>query len=158
MTTITTHTNVSFNFLKGSSDFLNLILNNINSCVLFLNSHMELIAFNDAIKVMFPMSNNCNLKYKRCGEAIGCAHQIEEQKDCGKTSKCRDCELRKSAMDAYLENRTTYKKRILRPFYTEQNIKVNKLLQYTSKLFSFEGDKYILLLIESVPQEDFQIS
>ncbi len=60
---------------------------------------------------MFPKNKDKDLIYIRCGEAIGCAYQVEEQKDCGKTSKCRNCELRLSAISTYLNNTTTFRKK-----------------------------------------------
>ncbi len=145
-------TNVSFNFLKGSHKFLELILDNINSAVLLLNNKMELISFNNALITMFPKNKDKNLTLVRCGEAIGCAYQVEEQKDCGKTSNCRKCELRISAISTYLNNTTTFRKRITRPFYLENNQKVFMNLQYTTKYFAYDNDKYIVMLIESANQ------
>jgi sigma-B regulation protein RsbU (phosphoserine phosphatase) len=148
--TVLTHTNVSFNFLKGSTEFLNIVLENINSCVLLLNNKMELISFNDAISTIFPRTKNTNLNYKRCGEAIGCAYQIEEATDCGKTSHCKNCELRTNAMSSYLDNTVSYKKNIIRPFYNDKNEKIYCHLQYTTRSFTFQNEKYILMLIESI--------
>ena len=88
-------TNVSFNFLKGSPEFLELILENINSAVLLLNNKMQLISFNNAFTTIFPLNKDKNLAFVKCGEAIGCAYQVEEQKECGKTSNCRNCEIKK---------------------------------------------------------------
>lgn len=142
-------TNVSFNFLRGSTDFLTLILDNINSCVLLLNNKMELIAFNNALTTLFPRNKLNNLNYIKCGEAIGCAYQIEERKECGNTTKCRTCEIRVSAITSYLENKFTSNKEIIRPFYNENNEKIYKKLRYSVRLFPFKGEKYIILLIES---------
>lgn len=142
-------TNVSFNFLKGSQEFLNLILNNINSAVLLLNNKMELVSFNDALITIFPKNKDKDLKFVRCGEAIGCAYQVEEQTDCGTTTKCRHCELRLSAISTYLNNTSTLRKEIIRPFYIDDKNKVDMRIQYTTKLFAYEGEKYIVLLVES---------
>jgi len=146
-------TNVSFNFLKGSQEFLELILENINCSVLLLNNHMQLISFNNAFFTMFPKNKDKDLSLVRCGEAIGCAYQVEEQKECGDTSNCRNCELRLSAISTYLNNTSTFRKKITRPFYLNNNKKVNLDLQYTTKNFAFEGDKYIVMLIECMDLE-----
>ncbi len=146
-------TNVSFNFLKGSPEFLDLVLDNINSAVLLLNNKMQLISFNNALFDVFSKNKEKDLKYVRCGEAMGCAYQVEEQKQCGETSKCKTCELRLSAISTYLENTTTFRKEITRPFYLDNNEKVNMKLQYTTKYFAFENDKYILMLIECMDFE-----
>lgn len=150
MYTIKTNANTSFDMLAGSSEFLNIILNNINTCVLMLDEKMRLHAFNDALKTIFTNKQDEDLLYMRCGEAIGCAHQVEEAVECGKTSQCFNCELRLSAFDSYLNNITIYKKQITRPFFTKDLKKVNKDLQFSTRLFTFKREKYIILIIEDV--------
>jgi len=145
-----TMTNESFNFLSSSSDFLNVILNNINSCVLLLDQEVKLRAYNDALKTIFSNRKDENLLYIRCGEAIGCAYQIEEKKDCGKTSRCCSCELRKSALTSYINNEAIFKDYIVKPFFTNDNKKVDKHLQFSTRLFSFNEEKYIIMIIEDI--------
>lgn len=146
----TANTNVSFNFLKNSSEFLNLVLNNINSCVLLLDKQMRIQAFNDAVTTIFPLNKDNNIKLVKCGEAIGCAYQVDEMTECGKTSQCCNCELRLSAMESYLHNKTMYKKHIVKPFFTEKGKKENKHLQFSTRLFEFDNEKYIMLIIEDI--------
>jgi len=143
-------TNVSFSFLRNSSDFLTIILNNINSCVLLLDKDVRLQAFNDSLKTIFSNKKDEDLLYKRCGEAIGCAYQIEEQKDCGETSKCCYCELRIAALTSYMNNETIYKDHISKPFINSNNQKVDKHLQFSTRLFHFEKEKYIIMIIEDI--------
>jgi nitrogen fixation/metabolism regulation signal transduction histidine kinase len=142
--------NESFDFLKGSSDFLNIVLNNITSSVLLLDKQVKLRAFNDALKTIFSNKKDENLLYRKCGEAIGCAYQIEEQKDCGKTSQCCNCELREAALLSYTNDQIVYKDHIVKPFFTYENKKVDKHLQFSTRLFLFEKEKYIIMLIEDI--------
>lgn len=144
--------NNSFDFLRSSNEFLNILLNNINSCILLLNKDTRLTAFNDNLKTIFSNKPDEELIYQRCGEAIGCAYQIEERKDCGKTSVCDDCELRNAALNSYNKNENIYKQKIVRPFYNTQNQKVMKHLQFSTHLFHYYKDKYVVMLIEDVSQ------
>lgn len=143
-------TNVSFDFLKHSDEFLFTVLNNISSAVLLLNKNMELQAFNDSLKTIFSNKKDEDLLYMRCGEAIGCAYQIDEAVDCGKSSKCCTCELRVAALSSYVNDDVIFKNHIKRPFYTKDGEKVQKDLQFSTRLFSFHGDKYIMLIVEDV--------
>jgi len=143
-------TNVSFGFLKGESDFLNILLDNISSCILLLNNRMELQAFNEVLKTIFSNKANEDLLYKRCGEAIGCAYQIEEGKDCGQTSHCCNCDLRLAALNSYSENVVVYKDHIVRPFLDIHNQQVDKHLQFSTRLFKFQKDKYVIMIIEDI--------
>ena len=142
--------NSSFDFLKGSSTFSNIIFNNINSCILLLNKENRLTAFNDALKTIFSNKKDEDLIYRRCGEAIGCAFQVEEQKDCGNTSMCTDCELRLSAVNSYSNNENTYKKRFSRPFFNADNQKVDKNLQFSTHLLYYYKEKYVVMIIEDI--------
>jgi sigma-B regulation protein RsbU (phosphoserine phosphatase) len=144
------NTNVSFEFLKNSREFLNLILNNINSCILLLDKEMKLHAFNDSMKTIFSNHKDEHLLYRRCGEALGCAYQIEEVKDCGKTSRCQECEIRIAAMESYLNNKVIYKEHIEKPFFNLADEKVNKHLQFSTRLFKFQGEKYIIMIVEDI--------
>ncbi|NPD45640.1 MULTISPECIES: hypothetical protein [unclassified Lentimicrobium] len=143
-------TNETFQFLSGSSEFLNIILNNINSCVLLLNDKMELQAFNDSLKTIFSRNKNEDLRYKRCGEAIGCAFHIEEGKDCGETTQCCNCELRVAALQSYVNDEVIYNDRITKPFLTFDNERVEKQLQFSTRLFLFRDEKYIIMLVEDI--------
>ena len=143
-------TNESFDLLKGSTSFLNVVLNNITSCVLLLNQKMELQAFNDDTRTIFSNKPDENMLYKRCGEAIGCAYQIEEAKNCGETSHCRNCELRVSALTSYMENRAVYKEYVERPFYKRSGEKVMKQLQFSTRVFVNNNEKYIIMIVEDI--------
>ncbi|MBN1117349.1 MAG: hypothetical protein JXA77_09110 [Bacteroidales bacterium] len=143
-------TNVSFDFLKGSSEFLNLVLNNISSCVLLLNRDMELQEFNNAMKTIFTARKDEYLLYVRCGEAIGCAYQVEEMKDCGTTSHCSFCELRLAALTSYSEDKVVFKESIIKPFLNGEGEKVDKHLQFSTRLFRFKGERYILMIIDDI--------
>lgn len=150
MLTDITSTNVTFGFLKNSGDFTNMILNNINSCVLLLDKDMRLRAFNDAMRTIFSNKQGEDLLYMRCGEAIGCAYQVEEQKDCGTTSRCLQCDLRLAGLKSYLNNEIIYKEHIVRPFFNQYQRKVEKHLQFSTRLFVYRREKYIVMIVEDI--------
>lgn len=143
-------TNESFNFLKGSADFLNIVLNNISSCILILDKNIRLRAFNDVLKTVFSNKKDENLLYVRCGEAIGCAYQIEENKNCGDTSRCKECELRIAALTSYTEDKAIFKDHIVRPFFDNNGEKVEKHLQFSTRLFNYQDEKYIIMIVDDI--------
>jgi len=142
--------NTSFNYLASSSEFLNTVINNISSCVLFLNDQMELQAYNDALKTIFSNVKDEHVLYMRCGEAIGCAFSVEEQKRCGETSQCKNCELRESALHSYVTKKPVYKEKISREFFISNTEKILKHLQFSTRIFYFERDYYILLIVDDI--------
>ncbi len=143
-------THESFSFLKNSSDFLNIVLNNINSCVLILDKDLKCRAFNNALKTIFSNKKDEDLLYVRCGEAIGCAYQIEEQKNCGDTSKCNTCDIRIATLASYANNEVIYKDKITRPFFNYENERIDKHLQFSTRLFRFKKERYVILIIEDI--------
>lgn len=145
-----THTNERFSILKESYEFLNIVLDNISECVLLLDKNLILRAFNDPIKTIFTNKKNENLLYKRCGEAIGCAYQIEEERECGHTSKCHSCELRIAALTSYSTKKTIHREHICKPFFNEKNEKIDKHLQFSTRLFNHDKETYIIMIIEDL--------
>lgn len=146
----TSMANESFSFLSQSSDFLNLVLNNIKSCVLLLDKQMKLRAYNDVLKTIFSNKKDEDLLYVKCGEAIGCAYQVEEKNECGLNSACSTCELRISALTSYLNDEAIYNEHTVRPFFSNDGTKVNKHLQFSTRLFQFGTEKYIIMIIEDI--------
>ncbi|GAB4292079.1 MAG: hypothetical protein Kow0068_17330 [Marinilabiliales bacterium] len=144
--------NVSFNFLKGNSDFLNLVLNNICNAVLLLDNKMNLIAFNDTMKTLFVNAENEYLLYKKCGNAIGCAHAVKEEAECTKTSRCNFCDIREAVLISYSENKPVYRDMFSREFFNINNVKVLKYLNFSTRLFKFNKDNYIILIIEDITE------
>jgi nitrogen fixation/metabolism regulation signal transduction histidine kinase len=142
--------NTSFNYLRGSADFLNAVLNNISSCVMLLDKDMKLQAFNNAIKTIFSNKPNEHLLYKRCGEAIGCAATVEEEKDCGETSKCSSCVLRKCAIMTYADNVAYYKNRLAREFYRTDSSKELRHLQFSSRCVRYDQDRYVMIIVDDL--------
>lgn len=142
--------NHSFEMLASSGEFMSLILNSITSCVLILDKDMKLQAFNNALKTIFSNKADEDLLYKLCGEALGCAYQVEEMKDCGKTSKCCSCELRLAAFDSYLNNTIICKKHIRRPFFNNKGEREMRDLQFSTRHFYFMKEKYIILIVDDI--------
>lgn len=142
--------NISFDVLKDSKDFLKTIINDLSSCILLLDKDMMLRAFNDPLKTIFSNRPDEYLLYRRCGEAIGCAFTVEEQKDCGKTSKCSFCELREKALLAYVNRKNIYKGKIIREFYKTDSTKSLKFLQFSTRSFYLGGEYFLIVIIDDI--------
>uniref|UniRef100_UPI00321758D9 hypothetical protein n=1 Tax=uncultured Draconibacterium sp. TaxID=1573823 RepID=UPI00321758D9 len=145
-----TMANHSFEMLAKSGEFLNIVVNNITNCVLLLDREMKLQAFNNALKSIFSNKADEDIMYMRCGEAIGCAYQINEAKDCGKTSKCSTCELRLAGMESYLYNKEIYNEHISRPFFNKNKLQEMKDLRFSTRSFHFQKERYIIMIVEDI--------
>ena len=83
--------------LKESNEFLNLLLDNINSAVLIADENLHIHQFNNSFLNLFDTAAECTLE-TGFGEASGCVQAILENKPCGETSQCADCILRRSLL------------------------------------------------------------
>ncbi|HEX3007504.1 MAG TPA: hypothetical protein VHO90_07805 [Bacteroidales bacterium] len=142
--------NISFRILKESKGFLQLIIDDLSSCILILDREMRLYAFNNPIKTIFSNKPDEHLLYLRCGNAIGCAFAVEEIKECGSTSRCAFCELREKALLAYVNRDNVYKGRIKREFYKTDFDKALKHLQFSTRSFYFENEYYLFVIIDDI--------
>ena len=142
--------NVSFEYLRNSPKFLNLMLNNITSCLLLLDNEMKLYSFNDPLYTLFSNSNNGDILYKKCGEVLGCAYAVEENKPCGETSNCNVCELREASLLSYSTKEPVKKQVVEREFYLVDGTKELKHLAFSTTFFEFDKDNYLMLIIDDV--------
>lgn len=147
-----THTNERFSVLSNSSDFLNIILNNISSCVMLLDNKLRLRAFNDPLTTIFSNKKNQELLYRKCGEVLGCAYQIEEDSPCGSTSKCNNCEIRISALLSYVENKPVYNENLIKSFVDFDGNREDKHLQFSTRLFKYRDENYIVAIIDDITE------
>ncbi|MCF8358235.1 MAG: hypothetical protein K9H26_05720 [Prolixibacteraceae bacterium] len=144
--------NVTFSLLKKNHEFLNALINDIGSCILILNKKMELRAFNEPLKNLFSNFEGEAMLYMKCGEALGCAHAVEEMKECGQTTHCKHCEIRRDALFAYTSGDAVFNRPISREFYTADGKKVLKHLRYSIRSFRHNRGQYIMVIVNDVTQ------
>lgn len=149
---IVTSENTTFEYLRRSPDFLRAVLENISSCVLLLDADMRVRAFNDALRTIFSNRPNEHLLYRRCGEALGCAHHVDEGLPCGSTSRCGSCPLRRSAISTYTHNIPVYRRAFSRRFYTVDGEKQLKHLRFSTRAIPFDDGKYVFLTVDDITQ------
>ena len=81
--------------LKESNEFLNLLLDNINSAVLIADENLRIHQFNKSFLDLFDRATETVLEAS-FGDTVGCVNAILENKACGATSQCSQCVLRSS--------------------------------------------------------------
>lgn len=74
--------------LKESSEFMNLLLDNINSAVLIADEKFRIHQFNKGFLNLFDRATD-RLDDHSFGQVTGCVNAVQENKSCGETSKCR---------------------------------------------------------------------
>jgi serine phosphatase RsbU (regulator of sigma subunit) len=140
--------------LKESNEFLNSVLNNIEAGVFILDQNMGLLDFNQRFAIIFGVSDN-NIPGMLCGNATQCVHAVEEQKECGTTSRCGECKLRSSVLRALNQGIPTVKKRLEREFYIHGE-RTDKHLEFSAKRLTIGNDDVTLEIVRDVTESERQ--
>lgn len=140
--------------LKESNEFLNLLLENIDSAVLIADENFQIFQVNNFFLELFDSATE-SVVDKKFGAVSGCVHSITENMPCGKTSACNNCVLRHSVMQTLLEKVPVDRVWLNRVFYIN-NRPVEKFMQFSTRFIKFHGRKMILVLIYDVTDIEIQ--
>jgi sigma-B regulation protein RsbU (phosphoserine phosphatase) len=134
--------------LKESNEFLNLLLDNINSAVLIADENLQIHNFNKSFLNLFDSAAECTLE-SGFGETTGCVNAVVENKRCGETSQCVKCILRRSLIHNLIEKAPMDNQALNRMFYINGH-PVLKHLQFSTRPIQFQGQKMFLVIIYDV--------
>jgi phosphoserine phosphatase RsbU/P len=145
---------IALDNLKESNEFLNLILENINSAILIADENMQIHQFNKSFLSLFDRAAD-RVFESSFGQLSGCVNAVQENKSCGGTSKCQFCVLRKTLLQTLVEDYPVDHKSMESVFYIKGS-PVLKNLEVTSRLIQFHGQIMILVIIYDVSQIEEQ--
>ena len=134
--------------LKESNEFLNLLLDNINSAVLIADDNLQIHQFNKSFLSLFDTAAECTLQ-SGFGQTTGCVNAVIENKQCGETSHCADCILRRSLIHSLIQTAPVDRHPLKRVFYINGE-PVTKHLQFSTRSITFQGQKMYLVIIYDV--------
>ena len=134
--------------LKESNEFLNLLLDNINSAVLIADENLQIHQFNNSFLNLFDTAADASL-VSGFGQTAGCINAVIENKDCGESSHCTDCILRRSLIHNLIDNAPVEKQSLNRTFYINGE-PFNKHFQFSTRPITFRGQKMFLVIIYDV--------
>ena len=134
--------------LRESTEFLNLLLSNINSAVLVVDEKLQIHQFNDFFVELFDSALDTYVE-KSFGNAAGCVNAVVEKKPCGQTSQCHNCILRQSLIKTMLEKVPADKLTLERVFYINGEAKL-KHLEFSTRPVYYRGQKLTLVIIYDV--------
>jgi sigma-B regulation protein RsbU (phosphoserine phosphatase) len=140
--------------LKESNEFLNLLLDNINSAVLIADENLQIHRFNDSFLNLFDSATESILETS-FGEAVGCVNAILENKACGATSQCSQCILRSSLIHNLIDRAPVNNQPLNRVFYIKGK-PVEKHFQFSTRPITFQGRKMFLIIIYDVTDIELQ--
>lgn len=141
--------NIEFSDLKNSKDFLNSILDNINSAVFIADKYLNVLGFNNSFKALFNTDQKDLEEVKKCGNIMGCSYAVKANAICGSTPYCRECKLRNDLLSVFTSQVPAYKKELSRDFYIGDKFQT-KELQYTVKYVDYQDDQIILIIVDDL--------
>lgn len=145
---------ILLNDLRESNEFLNLLLDNINSAVLVADEKLRIHQFNEVFLRLFDKATN-RIVDQPFGNATGCVNAVLEHKVCGTTSQCRHCILRRSLLQA-LVKKTPADHIWLKHIFYIGNIPTEKYLEFSTRHITFQGRKMVLVIIYDVTEIEKQ--
>ncbi len=142
------------NDLRESNDFLNLLLENINSAVLVADENLIIHQFNDVFTNLFGRDAG-DMTASSFGTISGCVHAVLEKKECGKTSRCSKCTVRKSLLQTLVKKVPADHIWMKRTFYID-NLPTEKYLEFSTRYISFQGRRMALVIIYDITKIEKQ--
>lgn len=143
---------LQLNDLKESNEFLNALIDNINAAVLIVDRSMRIEQFNRSLQMLFDRPDE-GLSGERCGNALGCVFAVSENVQCGGSSHCHQCVLRRSILSAFTEKVPRHKQKLVRDFYIHGE-RVTKHFEYTTSYIVFHGQEMILVIVDDVTESE----
>jgi sigma-B regulation protein RsbU (phosphoserine phosphatase) len=140
--------------LKESNEFLNLLLDNINTAVLIADENLQIHQFNNSFLNLFDKAAEGALA-QGFGEVSGCVNAILENKSCGETSHCADCVLRRSLIHNLVDSAQVDRQPLDRIFYINGK-PIQKHLQFSTRRITFQGREMFLVIIQDVTEIEDQ--
>ncbi len=140
--------------LKESNDFLNTLLDQITSAVFVADKKMRIHNVNKASQTLF-LKREGQILEQLWGNAIGCAFAVLEAKECGTTTQCGQCLLRRSLFKSFTERTPTYRETLKREFYIDDK-PVLKYLQYSTKYIQYQGDEMVMIIVDDITETETQ--
>jgi len=141
---------INIETLRSSKEFLNILLDNIETAVFIADENLKIYQFNDSFLSLFnrKLSNLVDITF---GPASGCINSIRENKPCGETSACANCILKQSLITTLIDETPNGKKSLERIFYID-GIPQKKYLEFTSRQVAFNEKKMILVFVYDITE------
>lgn len=151
---------ININALKDSNQFLNTLLQNIDTAVFIADESLQIHQFNDSFLTLFSgqvpgfkkssfLGESNSLVETPFGNAAGCINAVKENKPCGETSVCQNCSLKKSLIETLNHHKSSDKQILERIFYIDGK-PVKKYLEFSARPIVFNDQKMILFFVYDI--------
>lgn len=140
--------------LKESKEFLNLLLDNIDSAILILDENLQIHEFNKSFLSLFDRPTD-RVFGTSFGTASGCINAFREGKSCGETTQCKFCVLKNTLRQTIVDSMPVHRKRIDRVFFIDGH-PISKHLEFSSRPITFKKRHMVLIIIHDITEIEKQ--
>lgn len=140
--------------LTESNIFLNILFNNLTSAIFLIDKNGKIHSVNYSFQSFFGKTEE-EVNGQLCGNAIGCSFTVDENKLCGTTTKCLECELRKNVFESFTQKSNILQKILIKEFYIA-NKKNTKYLQYSIRYIFFNNTEFVILIFDDITETEQQ--
>ncbi len=140
--------------LKESSEFLSLLLDNIDAAVLVVDEKLQIHQVNRSFLDLFDRAAD-QLTQASFGQISGCVNAVREQQTCGSTSQCQFCLLKHSLLETLTVPTSVNRQRLERTFFIDGRA-VRKHLEFSARPIKFQGRQMILVIIYDITAREQQ--
>ncbi len=140
--------------LKDSNEFLNILLDKINSAVMIADENLKIFKVNKSFLGLFEATADKALG-KTYGQAIGCIHTHREKRACGETSRCKTCLVHNSLIKAASANIPADKVRFEETFFISGRLQ-RKIFEFTTRRIHYQSRNMILMMFYDITEIEQQ--
>jgi PAS domain-containing protein len=120
---------------------------NMPTPALLIDENHQIQYSNKAYKNFFD-ANNIDVIGNKYGHVQGCVYFKDESLECGETTFCSKCLIRRRVNDALERRKTTDNEKLVREFYID-NKRELKYYEFSTQLISADK-KYVFVLINDL--------
>jgi two-component sensor histidine kinase len=136
--------------MKESLDFLNFLYDHVTSAIFIADENAVIHSFNNAFQTLFFKKEDEILQHL-CGNVIGCIYQVQEGKDCGTTSNCDRCELRKCVIFSFTEKVPVYHEKLERDFLVNGEF-IRKYFIFSTRYIRYQDQDLVLVIVDDMTE------
>jgi len=140
--------------LKNSNNFVNSILQNLNSALFVVDSEARLIGFNDNNNLLFTRAEHEIIGHI-FGNTCGCAYAEKYNSLCGTTPKCGDCSIRKTIINCFTTKEPKRNVPIDHAFINDEVVQ-KKELMFSTKYIPYNGQDLVLIIVDDITELENQ--
>ncbi len=106
---------LDFDDSSEQKSFMDFLFDNISSAIFIVDENLKIKNINSAFSSLFSKHEQDAIN-KLCGNGLSCIFAVTEDKPCGTTSRCEECDLRNSLKQGFEEKDNVHQCMLTREF------------------------------------------